>query len=154
LSSLPPPSSLPSRSGHASSRWDHAGIVASGLCVVHCVGLPLLVIALPGLGMAWLADESIHRWLLILLVFLALPAFASGYRHHRRLWVPACGVASLALLGFTAYGMDRVAPGGPERALTVAGSLVLIASHAVNLWLARSCLPRPPAPGQHRGESG
>ena len=109
---------------------DWAAIGASGLCLVHCLALPLVIAALPALGDV--AGSGAH-W--VLLAF-ALPV---------SLWVLArdrgpsafapfvIGVAGLSLmtLGVALFeGMPR------ETWFTVAGVLFVAAAHGLR-WRRR-----------------
>jgi len=124
------------------ARWDHAGIIASALCLIHCVVLPLLLIAMPALGFAWLADEWTHRILIFLLMLMASAAFVAGYRLHRRALIPVVAILALGLLSFAAFGVGAWLQSDCEKSLTVTGSILLIAAHGMNLRLRR--LPRFP----------
>jgi hypothetical protein len=48
-------------SGSAVKNLDRAGMSASLLCAVHCAFLPLLFVALPAFGLAWL-DSPVVDW--------------------------------------------------------------------------------------------
>ena len=57
--------------------WDRIGISLSGLCMVHCMLLPVVLIAVP----LWSTVETLHDWLhplflvaLLLISFMALVA--------------------------------------------------------------------------------
>lgn len=110
-------------------RWDALGLLASGLCLVHCMSLPLLLAALPALG--FLAARAFHVALGGLVLGLAALAFVSGYRRHRRLGVLALGLGGAASLGVAMLLPEGVVAG--ERWLTVVGSLVLVSAHLLNL---------------------
>ncbi len=103
--------------------------------MVHCVVLPLLILALPMLA-RWLSiPESAHLWLLAFAAPAAALALSLGFRMHRQ-WVPlVAGAAGLALLG-TAIFVE----GAEETALTVAGSILIISGHVLNLRLRQRCV--------------
>ena len=110
---------------------DAFAIGLSGLCLAHCLALPLLAGLLPLAG-AWAEAEWIH-WL-----FAAVAAPVS-------LWTlvrptdRAAGVVVLALAGLTL--LFAGAAGFPahdlETPLTVAGGLLLAAAHIIN-WRRRA----------------
>lgn len=115
-----------------SGSWlDWAAVSASGLCLLHCLALPLLLVALPSLGGAF-AGSATH-W--ILLAF-ALPV--SLWVLTRDPWpeglVPlALGVAGLTLMTFGVAFYEGLAT---ERVLTVAGVSLVAAAHIVR-WRRR-----------------
>lgn len=115
-----------------SQSWlDWAAVSASGLCLLHCLALPLVIAALPSLGGA-VAGSGTH-W--VLLAF-ALPV--SLWVLTRDPWpaglIPLLlGAAGLSLmtLGVAFYeGLPA------ERVLTVAGVSLVAAAHIVR-WRRR-----------------
>ncbi len=114
---------------------DHAAIVVSGLCLVHCLLLPIIIVAVPLL--AQLNETHFHAQMLLVVVPVSLFAFAHGYRRHGNLRIIAGGVAGIALLfiGGTvvhaSYGILA------DSLLTIAGSIILATSHYFNNRLMR-----------------
>ena len=115
-----------------SQSWlDWAAVSASGLCLLHCLALPLLIAALPSLGGA-VAGSGTH-WVLLAFAFpvslwvLTRDPWPAGI-------VPlALGAAGLSLmtLGVAFYeGLPA------ERILTVAGVSFVAAAHIVR-WRRR-----------------
>jgi len=104
---------------------DFSAITLSGLCVVHCLALPLFAAFLPLAG-AWSEAEWVHK----LFVALALPL--SGFAIVRGLsgpdWKVFVGfaVAGLSLL-FAAAFVEALHE--LETPLTVAGALMLALAH-------------------------
>jgi cytochrome bd-type quinol oxidase subunit 2 len=120
--------------------FDHAAIGLSGLCVVHCLLLPLAAAFLPLLS-AWAEAEWVH----LLFVAIALPLTATALRRsHRRHPLPAAVVA-LATAGLLLLTLGAV--GWPlhalETPLTVAGSLALAGAHLWNLRRLHAARGRP-----------
>ncbi|MFQ5571160.1 MAG: MerC domain-containing protein [Rhodothermales bacterium] len=117
------------------SYWDRVGIAVSGICVVHCLLLPVALAVLP----LWPLGEALHGWLhpvfALLLVPTTVMAAVSGYRKHRQQVVVALlGTGLVAIL--VAGGLGYAHPGvAVETALTLCGSGLLIAGHWRN-WRA------------------
>ncbi len=110
--------------------FDASAMALSGLCLIHCLALPLLASLLPLFG-SWAQAEWVHG------VFVAIAAPLTGYalwrahRHRplpRAMWLLA--VASLACLLAGALGWPSETVEAP---ITVAGSLMLVCVH---LWNA------------------
>lgn len=100
----------------------------SGLCLVHCLVLPLAAAALPLVG-SWAESAWVH----IGLVMIAAPVAARALLVGRRApAVIALGGGGIALLIFGAFG-----PHAAEHAATVAGSLMLVLAHLLNWRLGR-----------------
>lgn len=111
-----------------------AAISASLLCLIHCLGLPLLVILLPGVLGLFAHSEAFHYAVLLLVVPAAFAAFWLGYRRHRAIVPALLGVAGVACL------VLALMPGhaeGFETWATLAGSLLLVMGHTMN-WRLRS----------------
>lgn len=126
---------MDNRSSRQSSILDHAAIVLSGLCLVHCLLLPVIIVALPLLSQF---DEAhFHIQMLIVVVPVSLFAFAFGYRHHRNKTIIAWGIAGIAILfigGTIAHANFGLLA---DTLVTVAGSIVLATAHYFNNRLTR-----------------
>jgi hypothetical protein len=120
---------------HASkiSRRDALGMLVSLLCLVHCLVAPLLVAAVPALGLGFLAVDGIHVAFAIAVLLMAVIALIPGYRHHRRTSVLALGAAGVFAVAIGATVVDGLA----ETAITALGSGLLIAAHVTNLRHSR-----------------
>jgi hypothetical protein len=117
--------------------WDDTGIAVSGLCMLHCLALPVVLVLSPGLAAAAGYAEALHPAFGVVLVGVAAAAFVPGYRQHGRRGVLGLGVAGLALVLTGSFAHNLL--GGPgETVLTVAGSLALVAAH----WANRSACVR------------
>ncbi|MGN7159557.1 MerC domain-containing protein [Sphingomonas sp. SAFR-052] len=109
---------------------DGAAIGASLLCLIHCIGLPILFALLPALASIGLPSSE---WLHLLLLLTAIPvsalALVGGWRAHGRIVPMLLGALGLAGL---AAGLAFNSVPGAETALTVAGSLALAMAHIGN----------------------
>lgn len=113
--------------------FDASAIGLSGLCMLHCLALPVLGALLPALA-AWSHAEWVHA----AFVLLAFPlAGVALWRSHRvrplpaPLWaLSACGLVALTL-GALGWPVEAW-----ETPITVAGSTMLAAAHVWN-WRRR-----------------
>ncbi|HEY1076731.1 MAG TPA: MerC domain-containing protein [Fontimonas sp.] len=114
---------------------DRTAILLSGLCLVHCLALPLLIALLPWL--AWLVDNEsvVHRWLLVIIVPVSALALIRGCARHGRRSLLWLGAAALALLA--AGALLEFETASSESALTLAGSVALSLTHLFNLRALR-----------------
>lgn len=120
--------------------WDKLGVAGSGLCLLHCLALPVLVGALPSLGLVFLADEMVHEILAFLLIGLAALAFVPGYRRHGDKRVLVLMAIGLGLILFATWGSAVIdLHGAGETIVSVAGSLFLISAHFLNHSFCKSC---------------
>jgi len=107
---------------------------ASLLCLVHCLALPVLLLLLPGALGLFARSEAFHYAALALVMPAALAAFWLGYRRHRAVAPAALGAAGVTCL---VAALLHAPTHSVETLLTVAGSLLLVAGHAIN-WRLRS----------------
>lgn len=120
--------------------WDKLGMAGSGLCLIHCLAIPVVAGALPSLGIAFLADESVHEILAFFLIALAGLAFIPGYRRHRNRHVVMLMAAGLGLILFATWGNAWIdLHGVGETVLSIAGSLLLIWAHYRNHSFCQTC---------------
>ncbi|PXA89044.1 MerC mercury resistance protein [Nostoc sp. 3335mG] len=113
-----------------STLLDGAAIGASLLCLIHCVGLPILLALLPALATLGLpSSEGLHLILLLTAIPVSALALIGGWRTHGAVVPLLLGVLGLAGL---AAGLAFGSVPGAETALTVSGSLALAAAHIRN----------------------
>ena len=117
---------------------DGSAIGLSGLCLLHCLALPIAASLLPVLG-PWTHAEWVH----LLFVGLAAPVAAWALlrpAHGAQAPVPMvlAGIAGVLLLLAGAF-----APESLETPITVAGSVTLAAAHVWN-WRRRGACGTPP----------
>ena len=62
---------------------DRAGMSASLACALHCAVFPLVLAALPALGLAWLDAAWVDWTMLLLAAGIALSAHRGGFTMHR-----------------------------------------------------------------------
>lgn len=86
---------------------DDMGVFASSLCVAHCVLTPVVLIALPFAGLAFLENEAVDRSLALVAIAVAVIAFIPGYRMHeskKLIALVSAGIACLLHLPPIPYG--------------------------------------------------
>ncbi|WP_444946877.1 MerC domain-containing protein [Microbulbifer sp. VTAC004] len=107
---------------------DTLGILASGVCLVHCLLTPLLPL-LGGLGIlgALQDDQFLHLLLLVPVVTLALASFPASCRRHQRYAVMVVGFSGALLLVGALY-----LEGVWELVASILGAGLLIIAHWVN----------------------
>lgn len=103
---------------------DGSAMTLSGLCLIHCLALPLMSTALPIAGV-WAEAEWLHR----LFVVAALPFVILALASKRVTWLSG----SLIGLGFSLLvaGAFVEALHDFETELTVIGALMLATGHAL-----------------------
>jgi len=112
-------------------RYDALGLTLSGLCLLHCVALPIAALSAPtSLGLLAHEDSLTH----IVLLALALPiggiAFFSSWRHHRSSSTLIIGMVGLLIM---ALGVSHIFGHDNEITLTITGVITVAGAHGVNL---------------------
>ena len=113
--------------------WDFAGIFVSGICILHCLAIPLILLLMPALSESLIPQEDItHVVFLGFILGIAGISFVSGYRVHGQ-WRPvawmAVGVILILIATFVAH--DYIGHYS-EPILAILGSLALIRAHYLN----------------------
>ncbi len=130
-------------------RADRVAITLSALCLVHCLVIPVALLAAPAVGVAVLGTETAVHWLLLgVAVPVSVYALWHGYRQHRQSLCVVLGAVGLCLM-FVA--VSHVAGASREVPLTLAGVVVLLVAHAYNL---RSSLNGGPPGSLNGGPAG
>lgn len=114
---------------------ERAAVGASALCLIHCIGLPLLLAILPALSSLLAVPESFHVWVLAFAVPSSTLSLFTGGHHHRRAYPLMIGAAGLVLL---ATGALSLLGGRWETPVTIMGSLCLAYAHIANWRLRHS----------------
>lgn len=118
-------------------KLDGLALVLSGVCLVHCLALPVALTLLPTLAAGLLDHAEFHQLMLIVALPTSLLAFGIGCRRHRRWDIAALGGTGLALLVFAAFALHAWGDGALERYVTIAGGLILAAAHVQNFRACR-----------------
>ena len=106
------------------------GMAASALCLLHCLAMPLLLLALPALG--WAAGEHVHQALIGVALAAALLSLGPGYLAHRKAVVPLLGAAGLISLTAAAFVLGPSFGAAAESTFSVLGAVLLCAAHLRN----------------------
>jgi hypothetical protein len=112
-------------------RLDALGLAISGVCLVHCIALPLAAVVIPAftLGLDEQSDHTFH-WLLLGFALpissLALWRGAQRYRDRRWFWLGSVGLATMALGVLHVFGAHSEVP------MTSIGVVMLAIAHLKN----------------------
>lgn len=124
----------------SASLLDRAAIALSGLCVLHCLAMPFVLLALPFMGQ--LTEGHFHLQMLVVVVPVSSIALGLGFRRHRRMSVMVAGAVGLLLLFVGGTWMHSEVGILADRATTIAGSLLLASAHFYNSRFSRCQIVR------------
>jgi len=114
---------------------DRIGITATSLCALHCILLPVLLPALPLLGLSFLADHEWEHVFLLITAILGTVALFSGFKKYHRKIYPFY----LLFLGITIYWIKHDFSENIQPYFIVIGASLIVAAHLINLKLCNSC---------------
>ena len=114
--------------------FDGFAVTASLLCLIHCLLLPILLVALPVLATMLVVPEAFHAIAFAVAVPTSIVAMASGGARHRHYPPVILAGVGLTLLGIGAFAIDSEMT---ERVVTSVGAVTLATAHILN-WRARS----------------
>ena len=118
-----------------SKNWlDKIGIASTSLCAIHCLMLPFLLPVLPLVGAGFLAQHAFEQVILVLTMILGTIALYSGYRRYHGQLMPF----GLLYAGGVIYAGRHAFGETLEPLIVVAGGLLIVVAHVVNMKLCRT----------------
>ena len=116
---------------------DRFSIVASSLCALHCIGLPLVTALFPTALTTLTNGHFFHQLLVLMVIPSSLIALSLGCKRHRDKLVFLVGITGVLLLVLIAlFGHDLLGEAG-EKIGTVFSSLMIVAAHLRNYFLCK-----------------
>ena len=119
------------------SYLDAAAVVLSGICMLHCLALPLVLTILPIVNISLLDETTFHTLMLIVILPVSLVALTIGCRKHKDLLTIGLGAVGLGILAFTAFFGHEFFGLTGERFVTSLGGVILAAAHIQNYRCCR-----------------
>ena len=107
----------------------------SSLCILHCLLLPVLLVAYPIGILVTLSDEIFHQIMVSLALPLSLVSLYVGYGHHKRNQLIVFGGIGLVILMLPLVVPHELISESGETWLTVSGAMILCLAHVVNFRL-------------------
>jgi uncharacterized membrane protein YfcA len=114
---------------------DKAAVALSGLCLLHCLALPLVVVLLPILNEVGI--EQWHAPMLLVVIPVSVVAFWLGLRRHHDRRILGTGILGMTLMVIGGTVAHYLVGLTADRVLTLGGAVILAAAHYRNSRLAR-----------------
>ena len=111
--------------------WDKVGICASGLCLVHCLATPILLLFVPGFKYSDMVDEHTHEIFAVVVVSSIMFAVYPNCRKHGHNDIILLALSGVVLILISIFFHDI--PVGISHTITVIGSIILIIAHIKNM---------------------
>jgi len=116
---------------------DITAVAVSGLCALHCLALPFLLVLFPLLGTTILTDEAFHQVLLWFILPTSLVAVGlARIRHRDKLVLALVGAGMAILVGAAVWAHDH-AELWLDQAMSLTGGAILAVGHIRNFLLCR-----------------
>ncbi|MCZ6711340.1 MAG: MerC domain-containing protein [Gammaproteobacteria bacterium] len=110
---------------------DRIAITMSGLCLLHCLIIPVVVVLAPAFSSVVLGTETTVHWIfLALAVPISCWALLRGYRRSHRRYGLLAGLVGLFVMFL---GVSHLFDPALEVPLTVLGVSLIVVAHAMNL---------------------
>ncbi|MDG0970379.1 MAG: MerC domain-containing protein [Porticoccaceae bacterium] len=117
---------------------DRIAIGLSIACVVHCLMLPILILALPSIAALNLDNEAFHVWMVVAVIPCSIFALSLGCKEHKRYQLFFWALPGLAMLVLAlVLGEERIGEAG-EKIMTLAGASLVAVGHWLNFRLCRA----------------
>lgn len=117
------------------TKTDALAVGLSALCMLHCLLVPVIVIAAPSMASYFFVNEALHTWMVIAVIPVSAIALYNGWKQHRVLKISVIGALGLLILSSAAFlGHDLLSETW-ERYLTLAGTSIITLAHMWNYFL-------------------
>ena len=103
----------------------------SGICILHCIAIPLIAFTFPTSGGLLIASENVFHWILLCLA-IPISGFAFWYSSQRHQATGTLILGSIGLL-IMFVGASHLFGHEYEIALTVTGVIAVSIAHMKNL---------------------
>ncbi len=114
---------------------DKIGITASVLCAIHCAFLPILITALPLLGIGFLVKGWTESLMVLLSILIAGISIGTSYKAHRK-FLPLV----LLIIGLTTIAIVHLfLPENLEPFVLPFGGMIIATAHYFNWNYNRRC---------------
>lgn len=119
---------------------DKVGILISSLCLIHCLLLPVLIIAFPTVASFLnLTEDRSHMFMILFLVPAAGFAIYSGYRMHGERSPMKWLFSGVALVVFGTFFVHDFLSHEWEYLFVILGSIALVRGHILNSHHCKKC---------------
>ena len=119
---------------------DGIGIFLSGLCVLHCLMVPLFLFFAPQIFLNYFPDEDLtHVLLLAFILGVAGVAFVTGYRQHGQIKPIIWMMYGMFFIVYATYFVHDHLGHVWEPIIAITGSLALIRAHYLNHRHCKLC---------------
>lgn len=126
------------RKPHGGVSLDTLGIIASTICMVHCLALPVVLVAMPTVTARLMESDYTHFVLAGAVTAFCLLAIVPGYLRHNHKTVLGLMIAGLSLVLTATFFLHPLGLEGLEMPLISLGNILVVIAHVCNRRLLHS----------------
>ena len=115
---------------------DQTSIGLSLVCAIHCLFVPVLLVALPSLASLPLESEMFHVWMVVAVLPISMFALTLGCKKHKRYKIFFLGALGLISL-ISALLLESLVGEIGEKLLTLLGAGLIAWGHFTNFKLCQ-----------------
>ena len=115
---------------------DQTSIGISLVCAIHCLFVPVLLVALPSLASLPLESEMFHVWMVVAVLPISMFALTLGCKKHKRYKIFFLGALGLISL-ISALLLESLVGEIGEKLLTLLGAGLIAWGHFTNFKLCQ-----------------
>ena len=115
---------------------DQTSIGLSLVCAIHCLFVPVLLVALPSLASLPLESEMFHVWMVVAVLPISIFALTLGCKKHKRYKIIFLGALGLVSL-ISALLLESLVGEIGEKLLTLLGAGLIAWGHFTNFKLCQ-----------------
>ena len=115
---------------------DQTSIGISLVCAIHCLFVPVLLVALPSLASLPLESEMFHVWMVVAVLPISIFALTLGCKKHKRYKIIFLGALGLISL-ISALLLESLVGEIGEKLLTLLGAGLIAWGHFTNFKLCQ-----------------
>jgi len=115
---------------------DQTSIGLSLVCAIHCLFVPVLLVALPSLASLPLDSETFHVWMVVAVLPISIFALTLGCKKHKRYKIIFLGALGLISL-ISALLLESLVGEIGEKLLTLLGAGLIAWGHFTNFKLCQ-----------------
>ncbi|MDC1311558.1 MerC domain-containing protein [Burkholderiales bacterium] len=115
---------------------DRTSIGLSLVCAVHCLFVPILLVAVPSLASLPLESETFHAWMIAAVLPISIFALTLGCKKHKRYKILILGLLGLTSL-ISALLLESLVGETGEKLFTLLGAGLIAWGHFTNFKLCQ-----------------
>ncbi len=116
-------------------RLGNLSVIASAVCLIHCIALPLLLPILPLIGLSFLSSERAEIWIMIGVLIAAGASLLIGFfKYHQKLF-PVYLFAVSAVLMIYSRSLEH----NTGHFVLAAAAICMTIAHIANIRLCKTC---------------